>query len=315
MLPTKRTGLRRALGLLAHHIASRTGYASHKARTSNQPRILMYHAVSQDLLTPRTFDAQLTVLRRLLDIVSLGELCNRHARHELRGNEVVLTFDDGVQNHLNVVYPILRRHNAPATFFVCPGLATSGQWPWTWEMRARLESLDTPDLMRLAKEFFLGPADVERVLEWVEQLGPVARREAEEKVRRATREFKPTAQQIDRFAPLSWSDLRQLDRDLITIGSHTIGHPMLNCLDLEDAREEIVGSRSQLEEQLDRQVDLFCYPNGATSEVAVDLVRQTYRAAVTTVPGFVSPRGPLHLLPRIGAAERMVTFEWRLHRT
>jgi len=113
---------------------------------------------------------------------------------------------------------------------------------------------------------------------------------------------------------MSWRDLASLDRNLVTVGSHTMSHPMLTTLDEVSARAEIVNSRRRLEEMLGRAVEFFCYPAGAYSESVTEEVRRHYRAAVTTDPGFVRPHDDRHLLRRVPAVPPLPFFAWLLHR-
>jgi peptidoglycan/xylan/chitin deacetylase (PgdA/CDA1 family) len=70
------------------------------------------------------------------------------------------------------------------------------------------------------------------------------------------------------------------------IGSHTRSHPYLTRLDLEKAREEIVGSKQRLEDKFGQAVDHFCYPFGDWNPAVRDRVGEAgYRTACTTRPG------------------------------
>jgi peptidoglycan/xylan/chitin deacetylase (PgdA/CDA1 family) len=302
--------LRNSVQQLAHY----SGYSLRRARAQGRARILMYHAVTPDGLAPQAFEKQLRFLRGHFDVVSLGVLCARHARHELRGNEVALTFDDGVRNHLSTVYPALERNKVCATYFVCPGRIERGEWIWNMEMRARLHALRRDEQVRLALEMNCPADDVEGIVAWAKGRTLDVRVEAENRVRAATPRFVPSALQCDLSAPLSWTELRSFDPNFVTIGSHTVDHPILPMVDASTALHEIEQSRRQLEARLDRTVDLFCYPDGAHSAETIELVRRSYSAGVGTQPGLVADSDSIHHLPRIGAGERIAAFEWRLHR-
>jgi len=86
---------------------------------------------------------------------------------------------------------------------------------------------------------------------------------------------------------LNWEQVRHLAaHPLIEIGSHTVTHPLLANLDDEAARREIVDSRRQLEDRLDRPVRFFCYPSGNFSVRDTRLVAAAgYQGAVTVHPG------------------------------
>lgn len=72
------------------------------------------------------------------------------------------------------------------------------------------------------------------------------------------------------------------------IGSHTRTHADLNKLDAEQAREEIVGSKRDLENTLACEVRHFCYPYGRYSPEHSRMVQEAgYLSATTTRRGRV----------------------------
>ena len=297
------------------HLASLySGDGLRRAKAQRAPRVLMYHGIGEGGVSARLFAWQLDFLRNEFELMSLRELLNRRAQGALTGHEVALTFDDGVRNHATTVYPLLCAHKAPATFFVCPGLMDSGQWIWNTELRCRLRLLSTEERAPLAA--LIGSADsgIETLVAQAKSLDLARRREAEAWVRERTTRFAATPQQTDQYAPMSWEQLLGLDPELVTIGSHTLNHPILPTLSADGMREEIDASRRVLEQRLGRQVELFCYPNGDNDARVHALVRSHYDAAVTTVPGAVGGHDDACLLPRIPAGETRGLFVRRLHR-
>ena len=90
---------------------------------------------------------------------------------------------------------------------------------------------------------------------------------------------------------------------LVTVGSHTRHHVrMQESLPDEELREEIVMSRDEIQEKCGCPVELFCYPNGDTTEASINLVEQAYLGACTTergwnfgqVSAYAIRRVPLH---------------------
>jgi glycosyltransferase involved in cell wall biosynthesis len=78
------------------------------------------------------------------------------------------------------------------------------------------------------------------------------------------------------------------------IGAHTINHPRLDRLSIEEATREIVESKKYLEKCLDRQVDMFCYPFGKYSEdLAMVVMKNGFLGARTCLPSLsTSPIDP-----------------------
>jgi peptidoglycan/xylan/chitin deacetylase (PgdA/CDA1 family) len=287
----------------------------------------MFHAVGApgqpvlELPTMRIYSAtaierQLEYLCRHFSVVSLETLLARvvNGGSAISG-ELALTFDDGLGCHGLWVYPILRRLGLPATFFVCPGLAESGSWPWTYDMQLRLLGLSNGERTELTRELGAPGGDLASALYRMTALPPIRRLEIEEVVRARTRTFRPSAQMDSLFRPMSWAEMRALDPRLVAIGSHSMTHPGLPPLDPLALDVEVRGSRALLEQRLQRPVETFCYPDGHTSGPVIEVVRRSYRAAVTTKVGLVVPGSNPHLLPRFGAGEEpLATQVWRLHR-
>ncbi len=298
-----------------HAISFHSGLSSIIARHQGCGRILMYHRVAPD--GAPALAAQLHYLARHFKVVSLEAMVDRLMNRSFPlTNEIVLTFDDGLRNNLTVVYPILRELQLPATFFVCPSLVESGTWLWNHEMRCRLQTLASAELVELRMKLLAPGTSVDGIVEWMKTLRLPQRRQAETTIRQASSKFQPTASQQAAFNPMDWDDLLSLDRDLITVGSHTMSHPILTGLNSQEIEMELVESRGCLEQRLQRTVDFFCYPNGAHDHRAHQLVQKTYRAAVTTESGVVDGREEpdLHRLPRIPSAESAALTAWRLHR-
>jgi peptidoglycan/xylan/chitin deacetylase (PgdA/CDA1 family) len=80
---------------------------------------------------------------------------------------------------------------------------------------------------------------------------------------------------------LSEENIIELSRNH-EIGSHTLSHPNLTEISLEDAEKEIVGSKLYLENLLNHPVNMFCYPKGRYNEAIKQLVKKTGFVAART---------------------------------
>jgi peptidoglycan/xylan/chitin deacetylase (PgdA/CDA1 family) len=101
-------------------------------------------------------------------------------------------------------------------------------------------------------------------------------------------------------AALSWAELDGLvSGGLVDAQAHSRTHPWLPSLDVDAARDEIVGSKLDLEQRLGRLVTSFCFPAGVHGDREIELVRAAgFRAAVTTDPGVNREAGSLAALRR-----------------
>lgn len=115
---------------------------------------------------------------------------------------------------------------------------------------------------------------------------------------------------------LNWQDLRDLEKDGFTIGSHTVHHLRLPGLSTSQAFGELDASRATLQRHLRKGIDWFAYPDGATSAAVVRLVhRAGYRLAFTTRTGFTQYAREPFLLHRdeIPRSDGLAGFAALLH--
>jgi peptidoglycan/xylan/chitin deacetylase (PgdA/CDA1 family) len=87
------------------------------------------------------------------------------------------------------------------------------------------------------------------------------------------------------------------------IGGHTLNHPILKNLILEDVKQEVLQNKIDLEKIIDSPVRFFAYPNGRLGEDYLpehaDIVKKCgYEAAFSTDRGEIDKNSILWQLPR-----------------
>ncbi len=111
---------------------------------------------------------------------------------------------------------------------------------------------------------------------------------------------------------MSVAQLKDLLGCGMTVGSHSRTHPNLLQVPEAQAREEITGSKADLEQALGTRIDLFAYPYGAHHRAQVDLVRAAgYSAAFSAGRGAQNTRLGMFWLFRGGLSPGMDTAEDR----
>lgn len=116
---------------------------------------------------------------------------------------------------------------------------------------------------------------------------------------------------IDNRLPMWWyaseqlgissESLKILDADpLCTIGAHTVSHPRLDTLSLNDQQKEIAQSRQELEALLGHPILHFSYPHGAYNADTLTIVKQqSFRTALCAWGGTIRRGANPLTLPRI----------------
>ena len=82
--------------------------------------------------------------------------------------------------------------------------------------------------------------------------------------------------------------LASLPSSLVTLGSHSITHPHLSRIDLDEARNEIEGSRQRLQELTRQDIRLFAFPHGDHNASILELCEVAgYDYVFNITPGFI----------------------------
>jgi peptidoglycan/xylan/chitin deacetylase (PgdA/CDA1 family) len=302
------------LANLAYH------YGRHR-RQNREPQlwILMYHRIlpTDDpryqieepgmVVTPETFDMHLQEIKRYFTIMRLQDWVDaKESGIELPLKTCVVTFDDGWLDNFEFALPLLKKHQVPATLFaVAEKIDTSFQfWP---NMVMWLLFNGGADLLR--QDPLLGKVypqdkdliDREFAADYIRKLKAFSDKEIF-----AALEIIHNNSNLLQSMPralMNWNELKQMQTsEWVDVGSHTCSHKRLtHHLDTPDLQHEIIHSRKLLESKLEQKINLFCFPNGDYNQSALDMVKTTYKAAVTTQKGIVSNNNfSLHELKRIG---------------
>lgn len=295
-------------------------------RLSSRPSllVLMYHrvlppedpsrAVEQPgmFVSPATLDMHLRVLREHFELVHLDDWLRRERAGEpLPQRACALTFDDGWRDNYEHAFPVLQRHQAPATIFLVSTLIGTNTefWPnrlarvlsspgLRRRLPAELAGLLAP-VLEHSQQGQLRPADLDRAISLAKEVSEAA-------IQRLLGEAeRGDAGTTSVRAVLNQDEVHTMARSgLVHYGSHTRTH--FRCREdaaLEVLEREIGDSRVEIAGVTTQPVEIFCYPNGDTTPAAVDVVSRHYAAAVTTQKGWYRPGSSRFLIPRVGVHE------------
>ena len=307
---------RAVLRQTVHDLALYSGASTWRARSQRARRILTLHGVGGDDMPLHRFKQLMRWLRTHARIVPLPELLAdlQSQRAPSQDLEIALTFDDGLANQFHAAYPVLREMNLSATIFVCPQLIDERRWLWNHEARARWKRLGAEVQTALARDLGTDGRDANLVVARMKELPDAARAELCVRLRAATSDFRPEPAESAAHDLMDWEQIKRMDPALITIGSHSLSHPILTTLPDGDLERELRDSRAELESRLDRSTPIFCYPNGSMDARVRYHTSRYYDAAVSTAEALIETK-PIDLwaLPRIPVSSHLGLSVWRLH--
>jgi peptidoglycan/xylan/chitin deacetylase (PgdA/CDA1 family) len=257
----------------------------------------------------------------------------RERRRELPPRAVLLTCDDGLLNCLSDMLPVLQQEKVSCLFFVT-GASTEESRTMLWYEELFLQFLRAPaghfeiSCEDLLIEGDLGSREQRRATWWnsVKRLSQVESDKRELFLHAARIQFGTKVEQdlhevssasCRRFGMLTRAELLQLASAGMTIGAHTLSHPMLSQLLPEVAYGEMSESRRRLEAVLGKRVWAFAYPFGDPQSVNPQVLAMAeqagYQAAFLNCGGGLGADLPAFALPRVHVTSGMSLAEFEAH--
>jgi len=289
------------------------------------------------VVTADTFDRQLRFLKEHFDIVPLslfsdlpaappgqrpfraGGCCQRPA---LRRPLCAITFDDGWRDNYEIAFPILRKYELPATIFLTTDFIGTDRVFWHTELLYLLLHQQLSVLRQSPSDFRAYPSPVRQGLRRLAMMqAPRQAKDAdslveavkdtcdEDSIERLVRDL---AESIGLSRPLfpgrtfflDWNHVREMAAAGVEIGSHGCSHRILTRLNAQEAEDELVRSKGEIERRIAQEVRHFAFPNEAANQDLVAMAEKVgYRTACPSGSGPVQRQSNLVPLRRAGMAE------------
>lgn len=299
------------------------GYRLARAFTAGQPRLLMYHRFSRSPkhghVCAKTFEEQVALISRFYKPFTVSEMVERHYEgNDLPPHSIAITVDDGYKDFYDIAWPILKKYKVPATFYVTTGFIDGRLWLWPdqlkWLLRNAPTSTESVQLKGMKLTSSVADTGVDQFFEQLVALllgMPDEEKHAclEELARNWSLKLPETAPAD--FQAASWAQLEELQAGGVEIGGHTVSHPSLGRVGLEQAEREIVGCSTELNEHLGVQPRTFCYPNGTPADFVgaqVSIVRDAGFTGAVVAFADAQGMGQRFAIRRHSSSEDMFQF-------
>lgn len=273
----------------------------------NTAVILAYHRVlpksDPDLkfiqpgmyVSESAFEKQIRFLKENFEIVNLEDI----ADYSGPKRPCIITFDDGWYDNYKYAFPILLKHDIPATIFLATSFINTNNWPWPDRISYYFHNSSNSNLQKaenLLKIFNIKVnTNIKKVNRFdlvefvIADLKKLENEMLSEFIKELDSIFSNYKNQLmDKRPWLNWEEINEMKKNKISFGSHTHNHVLLTNTSEEQVRFELNHSKKIIDEKLNTNTKLFCYPNGNYNDNVLKMCKDSgYEIAVTVKRGFV----------------------------
>lgn len=214
--------------------------------------VLVFHKEENGHL----FEKIIIALKARYSLLSAAALEELLVQKKVLKNICHISFDDGEKSFYNIIFPLLKKHQVPVSLFVSPDKISRGSNYWFQQM----EGFDEQVLKNIIAQQLNISVDSVINFSAMSIFNCLPVKQIENIIEQYRQQTKCT---IKSPQNINTDQLRELDASgLVTIGAHTINHPVLKNEDDESCHFEITESIKRLETLLGHPVKYFAYPNG-----------------------------------------------------
>lgn len=181
----------------------------------------------------------------------------------VKKNKINISFDDGFKDIYTNAFPIFKKYSIPFTIYL---------------------TTDFPD----------GKAD----LWWIQlENCSTSENDFEYKLKLILNSGRPMAEEMHRVTKtsidydiclneaLNWTEIKEMvESGLCTLGSHTVSHPGLTRISIDDCKRELLLSKERIERMLPVVINHFSYPHSMISNSVREMVAKC--GYLTAVKGY-----------------------------
>lgn len=232
-------------------------------------KVINFH----DVRDKNWLEEVLIFLKRKYRIIPVSELESFFYKGQDHVNSCHITVDDGDKTFYDVIYPLLKKHNLPATLFVSPKICSEQGNFWFQEIL----NFNEGEVKKVIAQYFQTDyrlLDKYYILHICKNL---KLNQIQDIININRSQFGSVVQGSRN---ISINQLLEISRDgLVQIGAHTLNHPILANEEDWSSRNEIIESFNGLRDILGYEVKYFAFPNGIPGfdfgEREIDTLKKT----------------------------------------
>lgn len=249
--------------------------------------------------TAEQFEQHVKFYNTNFTVISIEQLIEKFDTHNdspIDKKYAVITFDDGYIDNYSIAFPILKKYNTAAAFYIVTGYLENSYIPW-WDEIAWIVRHSNKTIIKLSN--------------WPNEID-ISTGTTTEKVRNILREIKidcslSMAEKITELKAacqcdipekirksqlfVNWKQITEMSDNGMHIGSHSMSHNILSHLTTQEQEHEVSQSKLRIEKKLNKEITSFAYPVGNKSSFTKHTIKATkaanYKLAFSFIPGVI----------------------------
>lgn len=245
----------------------------HQALTIlNLHRVDANSGSAYESLQPKLFDELVGWLRTQFHLTTFRELDRQRT---FKKPPLILSFDDGYRDFIDVVVPILKKHGVSANQNIIPGCVDSGQPPMNVLVQDFIGTAPASLLREITFPGLAGGVDPDnRVRSGILASAALKRRPLAEQ-KEVFSVLESQFKRFDQFCPTPMMTVDQIRQVCGTyeIGAHSFNHATMTAETDDYLVEDAVRCRDWFVARLGMRSAVYAFPNGMARDGQADLVR------------------------------------------
>lgn len=262
---------------------SRNRYILAYHRVIPSPLALQFNMQNSMWISVDTFNDDIIWMKNHGDIVDLDTILDFNTPNSRPLFSI--TFDDGWMDNYDHAFPILKKHNIPATIFLVTDAIETGHLFWVEDLLYKVAQLPETKPIGILNNTLLSyyrkagaeqpdNTDTQQLSEGLAELiKPFPRENRAAFLNDLYHDLgidpEPISGQI-----LNWSNVIEMGKHGIEFGSHTHTHEILKYIDNDIIADELATSKKIIIEKTNKPVRYFCYPNARYRSDNAELINR-----------------------------------------
>lgn len=255
-----------------------------------QPPILAYHRIldiesdelhsgDPDLVSAgcAAFDAQIKFIKEHYTPITFEMFKQIEVSSEgAPSNPIIITFDDGFADNYFNAYPILKKYNIPATFFISTGYIDTNKYFWFDGLANFLKHAEGggycfgEGMLNVMLSDSSRIDEIGRVIAYLLGCSNELRISLVDEIRQ---KFVGSMSRVNKLdCAMSSDQIREMSENGMEFGSHSVSHPILNKLSIIDLNKELAESKQFIENITSKECICLSYPNGKIENAGPEVI-------------------------------------------